>query len=288
MSMTLMVAAMKAKVGNPLRKLVLIKLADQANDQGECWPSFAHIAEHCEITRRSVINHINALRDAGFLSVQHRPGEKGNASNVYHLHIASGDETLANSKAQKPLAKADKVVKEIHQGGENGSPGVVKEIHPGGETDSPPLVKEIHPESVSFEPVNEPKTTTPPLRASSIDPGVAEPAEPFAMHMQWQPRVTPSAGGAEGPFADRCAMVGVTLDLIPAPTQKTLLGEFISYWETRPDEYTQAKWEHKFLQRLLDKHNRGELYAEPGQAGGGAATRSRSLVDDLTDRSWAQ
>ena len=31
MSMLLMVAAMKAKLGNPIRKLVLIKLADNAN-----------------------------------------------------------------------------------------------------------------------------------------------------------------------------------------------------------------------------------------------------------------
>lgn len=33
MSMELMVQAMKVKVGNPLRKLVLLKLADNASDQ---------------------------------------------------------------------------------------------------------------------------------------------------------------------------------------------------------------------------------------------------------------
>ncbi|HIA8111342.1 TPA: helix-turn-helix domain-containing protein, partial [Escherichia coli] len=36
MSMSLMAKAMNIKVGNPLRKLVLIKLADNANDNGEC------------------------------------------------------------------------------------------------------------------------------------------------------------------------------------------------------------------------------------------------------------
>lgn len=40
MSMALMVKAMKIRVGNPLRKLVLIKLADNASDQSECWPSY--------------------------------------------------------------------------------------------------------------------------------------------------------------------------------------------------------------------------------------------------------
>ncbi|WP_108996528.1 helix-turn-helix domain-containing protein [Escherichia coli] len=65
MSMELMVKAMKIRVGNPLRKLVLIKLADNASDQGECWPSYQHIADQCEISKRSVMNHIAALCDSG-------------------------------------------------------------------------------------------------------------------------------------------------------------------------------------------------------------------------------
>ena len=38
MSMTLMAKAMAIKTGNPIRKLVLIKLADNANDNGELMP----------------------------------------------------------------------------------------------------------------------------------------------------------------------------------------------------------------------------------------------------------
>src|SRR5690606_5223308 len=78
-SMSLMVAAMKMRVGNPLRKLVLIKLADNASDQGECWPSYQHIADQCEISKRSVMNHINVLCDSGFLRKEIRKGgPKGN------------------------------------------------------------------------------------------------------------------------------------------------------------------------------------------------------------------
>jgi hypothetical protein len=46
-SMMLMVKAI-GLVGNPLRKLVLLKLADNASDQGECWPSYQYIADQCE------------------------------------------------------------------------------------------------------------------------------------------------------------------------------------------------------------------------------------------------
>lgn len=88
MSMILMVKAMQTKVGNPLRKLVLIKLADNANDLGECWPSYQHIADQCEISRRSVINHINKLEEMGLLKKKYRKGAgKPNSSNVFILQL---------------------------------------------------------------------------------------------------------------------------------------------------------------------------------------------------------
>ncbi|WP_434606821.1 helix-turn-helix domain-containing protein [Pseudomonas sp. Z1-24] len=137
MSMGLMVAAMKIRVGNPLRKLVLIKLADNASDLGECWPSYQHIADQCEISKRSVMNHIAALCACGLLRKEVRKGgPKGNSSNVYYLTI----------------------------GGEPPAPGVVQEIHQGSAADAPPSESAAPGGSAgaaprtshSFEPVNEP------------------------------------------------------------------------------------------------------------------------------------
>lgn len=88
MSMELMVRAMKTSVGNPLRKLVLLKLADNANDQGECWPSYQYIADQCEIGRSTVRKHIKDLNEQGLLKIENRlGGEKGNKSNVYILTL---------------------------------------------------------------------------------------------------------------------------------------------------------------------------------------------------------
>jgi len=95
MSMLLMVKAMQSKVGNPLRKLVLLKLADNANDQGECWPSYQYIADQCEMSKRSVMAHIDALIESGFLRKELRiGGEKGNKSNLYTLRIPSAGDSL--------------------------------------------------------------------------------------------------------------------------------------------------------------------------------------------------
>ncbi|EAM8662565.1 helix-turn-helix domain-containing protein [Salmonella enterica subsp. enterica serovar Schwarzengrund] len=92
MSMNLMAKAMSIKVGNPLRKLVLIKLADNANDNGECWPSYQHIADHCECSKSAVKEHISALIKLGLMTKENRVGVnngKGNTSNVYRLHLTS-------------------------------------------------------------------------------------------------------------------------------------------------------------------------------------------------------
>ncbi|MEN5258650.1 helix-turn-helix domain-containing protein [Pseudomonas protegens] len=138
MSMGLMVAAMKIRVGNPLRKLVLIKLADNASDMGECWPSYQHIADQCEISKRSVMNHIAALCEAGLLRKEIRKGgPKGNSSNVYFLTLDGG------------APPAPGVVQQIHQGNAAGSPPSESPAL-GGSAGAAPRT------SHSSEPVNEP------------------------------------------------------------------------------------------------------------------------------------
>ena len=90
MSMRLMAQAMSIKVGNPLRKLVLIKLADNANDDGICFPSYQYIADVCEISRRSAVNHIESLIDMGFVIKKSRKNKDGSSSNLYFLNLEKG------------------------------------------------------------------------------------------------------------------------------------------------------------------------------------------------------
>ncbi|BBF07650.1 hypothetical protein CHBNIII7_15330 [Haemophilus influenzae] len=120
MSMRLMVQAMNCKVGNPARKLVLLKLADNANDDGICFPSYQYIADKCEMTRRSAISHIEYLIKMGLVSKKERKNKDGSISNLYFLHLEQGSENFALG------------------GSENISPRT----------------------SHSLEPVNEPKKTT--------------------------------------------------------------------------------------------------------------------------------
>lgn len=92
MSFKLVAQVMDIKVGSPLRKMILIKLADQANDSGVCWPSYDSIAKTCEISKRSVITHIQKLEQQGFLHIEKRYNTEAgkNFSNKYHLTLSKG------------------------------------------------------------------------------------------------------------------------------------------------------------------------------------------------------
>ena len=123
MSMILAAQALKIKVGNPTRKLVLVKLADNANDDGVCFPSYQNIAAHCEISRQTAINHINALIEMGLVSKQERKTTEGNTSNLYILHL---------------------------EGSQNIRPGVVKNFDQGSQNIRPGVVKNFDPESINI------------------------------------------------------------------------------------------------------------------------------------------
>ena len=95
MSMRLMVQAMNCEVGSPARKLVLLKLADNANDDGICFPSYQYIADKCEMSKRSAISHIDDLIKMGFVTKKARKNKDGSSANLYLLHLEQGSEKSA-------------------------------------------------------------------------------------------------------------------------------------------------------------------------------------------------
>jgi len=64
-------------------KIVLLALADNANDEGICWPSIPTIAGKCDLSDRGVRLQIRKLEEMGVVSVD-RGG--GCQSNTYKIH----------------------------------------------------------------------------------------------------------------------------------------------------------------------------------------------------------
>ena len=62
--------AFRQRVGSPMAKLVLARLAERADkDTGECHPSIDSIAAETELSRRTVIRQIAVLEAGGWLEV---------------------------------------------------------------------------------------------------------------------------------------------------------------------------------------------------------------------------
>ena len=61
-------AVWSANIGDPVAKLVLLKLADNANDEGRCWPSVANISAETELCERTIQTKIRAMEKLGVIT----------------------------------------------------------------------------------------------------------------------------------------------------------------------------------------------------------------------------
>lgn len=73
----------------PDTKFVLIALAEQADDNGYCWPSLGLIAQRVEMGERTVRHHLKTLQKVGLLTVELCSSTGGRHSEAYHLHIGA-------------------------------------------------------------------------------------------------------------------------------------------------------------------------------------------------------
>ena len=80
MSIALMTEAWKSPIASG-PKMVLLSLCDNANDQGECYPSISTIAERCSMSERAVQGHISLLQNARIIRRVQRSGR----STIYHI-----------------------------------------------------------------------------------------------------------------------------------------------------------------------------------------------------------
>lgn len=127
MAIKLMSAVWECGPADPTLRMVLLSLADQADDKGRCFASYQHTADRCAVSRRTAVRAIKQLEDDKWLRVtRSRLADGRNKLNAYRLNVAR------------------LVVTECHHGGSDTvSPWVVTECHQGSDTVSPnPLLKQ--------------------------------------------------------------------------------------------------------------------------------------------------
>ncbi|WP_434762331.1 helix-turn-helix domain-containing protein [Vibrio fortis] len=90
MCVSLILSFIPLKTGSPISKLVLLKLADNADARGVCFPSLSYLAQYCEVSVRTVKRHINELEKQGFVKRIKRFDDSGRQrSNLYQLRLPS-------------------------------------------------------------------------------------------------------------------------------------------------------------------------------------------------------
>jgi len=83
MSISIMTYAWRVPCPNNSAKLVLMKLADHASDDGVCWPSWGHLVKHTGLSRATVARALSELEKSGFVSRESRTG----TSTMYTIHL---------------------------------------------------------------------------------------------------------------------------------------------------------------------------------------------------------
>jgi hypothetical protein len=178
-------------------KLVLLALADCANDEGLCWPSMSTIAKKCSKSDRTVQTSIKALADAGHLT-RHEVLGRGCS---YHIHPRHpGADGLSLPPPKKLRGSSQKAYRNNDLSGTpekssppiSGTPEVIagvgaKSAENNGlrstpEDSSPPKNLPLTPEEFSGNPsrtINTPLTPhsgsdRPPLTGRSDPPGASD------------------------------------------------------------------------------------------------------------------
>jgi len=113
MSIRLITSVWNFDAGSHSTKLVLLALADCANDDGEeCFPSITTLAEKCNMSRQGVLNQIAKLKDSGVLEYK-RCGR----SNRYKLTLEKPVQQVHHVDFRSPpdgLQKSTTLTSEVH------------------------------------------------------------------------------------------------------------------------------------------------------------------------------
>jgi len=158
MSFKAMAWAAKCRTGGSTKKLILLLLADRANDDGICWPSLATIADDAELTPECVCRNVSILEKAGFLKKKKRSGAGKYKNNEYHLRVDQlinsqliEDQVTVDPKSsdhliedQTNLSQKNLSKDPIKSTSPDGSSDIAAESNLGGEgeTPRPPSLKE--------------------------------------------------------------------------------------------------------------------------------------------------
>ena len=105
MSFEYMAYAVKQKVKSPISKLVLLMLANYADENGRCYPSQKHLAKICHVSRQSINKYIKDLEQSGLITIT----KKSNGLLVHNEYVINKSNVKDVDNASTNVNLADRV-----------------------------------------------------------------------------------------------------------------------------------------------------------------------------------
>lgn len=92
------------KPGNQLLKLVFMLLADQADDDGLCWPSQERLADQAEVSERTIRRAVSMLEERGDVEVYRKTLGTNRSRNRYVLKFTEDKLSYVKKGTQDKLS----------------------------------------------------------------------------------------------------------------------------------------------------------------------------------------
>ena len=88
----------------PLDKIVLMAIADHADDDGYAWPGMKRIAEKCSMEKRTVQRHVEKLQEQQLLKVESRQRHDGSSSSNGYTVVMNGTNREGVTLCHPPMS----------------------------------------------------------------------------------------------------------------------------------------------------------------------------------------
>ncbi|EFF4085390.1 primosomal protein [Escherichia coli] len=237
--------------GSSSLKLILLSMADRADEYNLCYPSIERLVKDTCLNKKTVQAGLISLMKMGLIS---DTGERKGATKrvrVFSLNITKNGNIKGNLDGCNEPENGN-----VHENGNIPKNGMLNDPKNGmlndpknGMLNDPKNGIQNQSYNQSFNQERESRTKT----GDSVphDPGAnnavmnnfVPPGGPgqlgkFVMHEQWQP---------SDDFLRKSSLQGIYLDSLPTAQE---LAEFRIYWMAEGKAYHQAQWEQKLARRL--------------------------------------
>ncbi len=237
--------------GSSSLKLILLSMADRADEYNLCYPSIERLVKDTCLNKKTVQAGLISLMKMGLIS---DTGERKGATKrvrVFSLNITKNGNIKGNREGSNEPENGN-----VPENGNIPKNGMLNDPKNGmlndpknGMLNDPKNGIQNQSYNQSFNQERESRTKT----GDSVphDPGAnnavmnnfVPPGGPgqlgkFVMHEQWQP---------SDDFLRKSSLQGIYLDSLPTAQE---LAEFRIYWMAEGKAYHQAQWEQKLARRL--------------------------------------